>query len=42
MNLPWKEGNNLSGNAHVRSIIYLEFYYGIVYIAQEGRYLVIE
>ena len=40
MNLPWKDGHNLFGNAHVRSIIYLEFYHGIVYTAQEGRYIV--
>jgi len=33
----WKDDHNLSSDTHVRSIIYQDFYHGILHIANEGR-----
>jgi hypothetical protein len=34
--------NNLSGNTHVRRVLYREFYHSIVYIVNEERHISFE
>jgi hypothetical protein len=35
----WRDDNSLSGNSHVRSIIYRVFYHDIVNITNGGRHI---